>query len=136
MNKSDLKNGMIVTLRRKAERVVVGKRLFAEHGTTNILDNYNNDLTHINNCKSEDIVKVEYGGKVIWERVDWKKVPFGTKVRAWDDDEEDKVVGKFLSYDKNDEYDELPFFVFIKDSECKAKAWWFKNCEIIKEEEA
>ena len=136
MNKSDLKNGMIVTLRRGVERIIIGGCLFNEDGiTTSTLNCYNDDLTYINNCTSEDIMKIEYGGKVIWERVDWNKVPFGTKVRAWDGDEEDKVVGKFLDYDdENDE--ELPFFIFIKDSECEAKAWWFKNCEIIKEEEA
>ena len=121
MRKSDLKTGMIVTLRRRVERVIVGERLFEEEEgfMTSTLKNYNDDLTHINNCKSEDIMKIEYGGKVIWERVEWDKVPFGTKVRAWDDDE-DKV---------------LPFFIFIKDSDCEAKALWFKNCEIIKEEE-
>ena len=134
MNKSDLKTGMIVTLRRGVERVIVGKYLFDEQGdTTGTINNYNDDLTYINNCTSEDIMKIEYGGKVIWERVDWNKVPFGTKVRAWDDDE-DKVVGKFLDYDDKDN-EELPFFIFIKDSECEAKAWWYKNCEIIKEGE-
>ena len=134
MNKSDLKTGMIVTLRRGVERIIVGKYLFDEDGiTTSTLNCYNDDLTYINNCKNEDIMKIEYGGKVIWERVEWDKVPFGTKVRAWDD-EEDKVVGKFLDYDDKDD-EELPFFIFIKDSECEAKAWWFKNCEIIKEEE-
>ena len=135
MNKSDLKKGMIVTLRRGVERIIIRKCLFDEDGiTTSTLNCYNDDLTYINNCTNEDIMKIEYGGKVIWERVDWKKVPFGTKVRAWDDDEEDKVVGKFLDYDDKDN-EELPFFIFIKDSECEAKAWWFKNCEIIKEGE-
>ena len=135
MKKSDLKTGMIVTLRRGVDRVIIGERLFEEEEVfiTNTLKNYNDDLTYTNNCASEDIMKIEYGGKVIWERIDWKKVPFGTKVRAWDDDE-DKVVGKFLDYDDKDN-EELPFFIFIKDSECEAKAWWFKNCEIIKEGE-
>ena len=134
MNKSDLKNGMIVTLRREVERVIVGKYLFDEQGdTTGTINNYNDDLTYMNNCTSEDIMKIEYGGKVIWERVDWDKVPFGTKVRAWDYEEE-KLVGRFLDYDDKDG-EELPFFIFIKDSECEAKAWWFKNCEIIKEGE-
>ena len=134
MNKSDLKTGMIVTLRRGVERIIIRKCLFDEDGiTTSTLNCYNDDLTYINNCTNEDIMKIEYGGKVIWERVDWKKVPFGTKVRAWDDDEEDKVVGKFLDYDDKDD-EELPFFIFIKDSDCEAKAWWYKNCEIIKEE--
>ena len=132
MKKSDLKNGMIVTLRRGVTRVIIGKCLVDEDGiTTSTLNCYNDDLTYINNCTNEDIMKIEYGGKIIWERGDWEKVPFGTNVGAWDDDEEDKVVGKFLSYD--DENDEgLPFFVFIEDP--IAKAWWFKNCEIIKEE--
>ena len=135
MKKSDLKNGMIVTLRRGVERIIIRSCLFDEDGiTTSTLNCYNDDLTYINNCTNEDIMKIEYGGKVIWERVDWKKVPFGTKVRAWDDDEEDKVVGKFLDYDDKDN-EELPFFIFIKDSECEAEAWWYKNCEIIKEGE-
>ena len=134
MKKSDLKTGMIVTLRRGVERIIIRKCLFDEDGiTTSTLNCYNDDLTYINNCTNEDIMKIEYGGKVIWERVDWDKVPFGTKVRAWDNDEEDKVVGKFLDYDDKDD-EELPFFIFIKDSECEAKAWWYKNCEIIKEE--
>ena len=134
MKKSDLKKGMIVTLRRGVERIIIRSCLFDEDGiTTSTLNCYNDDLTYINNCTNEDIMKIEYGGKVIWERVDWKKVPFGTKVRAWDDDE-DKVVGKFLDYDDKDN-EELPFFIFIKDSDCEAKTWWFKNCEIIKEEE-
>ena len=136
MNKSDLKNGMIVTLRRGVTRVIIGKCLVDDDvNICNILENYNDDLTHMNNCKSEDIMKIIHGDKIIWERkVDWKNVPFGTKVRAWDDDEEDKVVGKFLDYDDKDD-EELPFFIFIKDSECEAKAWWYKNCEIIKEGE-
>ena len=135
MRKSDLKTGMIVTLRRRVERVIVGERLFEEEEgfMTSTLKNYNDDLTYINNCASEDIIKIEYGGKVIWERVEWDKVPFGTKVRAWDYEEE-KLVGRFLDYDDKDD-EELPFFIFIKDSDCEAKAWWFKNCEIIKEEE-
>ena len=131
MKKSDLKNGMIVTLRRGVEKIIIGGCLFNEDGiTTSTLNCYNDDLTYMNNCNSEDIMKIEYGGKVIWERVDWKKVPFGTKVRAWDNDEE-KVVGRFLSYDEDDEG--LPFLVFI---ESEREMHWFKNCEIIKEEEA
>ena len=131
MRKSDLKNGMIVTLRREVERIIVGKYLFDKQGdTTGTINNYNDDLTYINNCTSEDIMKIIHGDKVIWERVDWKKVPFGTKVRAWDDEEDDKQVCRFLCYDKND--GKLPFFVFIEGLD---KAWWFKNCEIIKEDE-
>ena len=78
MNKSDLKNGMIVVLRRGVERVIIGKCLVNDDvDICNILENYNDDLTHMNNCKSEDIMKIIHGDKIIWERkVDWKNVPF------------------------------------------------------------
>ena len=103
MNKSDLKTGMIVTLRRGVTRVIIGKCLVDDDvNICNILENYNDDLTHMNNCKNEDIMKIEYGGKVIWERVEWDKVPFGTKVRAWWEDSKVKYTGRFLAYDDND----------------------------------
>ena len=131
MKKSDLKKGMVVTLRRGAERVIIGRFLFDEEGTiTSKLDYYNDDLTYINNCTSEDIMKIEYGGEIIWERkIDWSKVPFGTKVRAWDYNDKHKLVGRFLCYDENDE--DVPFLVFIEDEK---GATWFKNCELIEEE--
>ena len=130
MNKNDLKNGMIVTLRREAERVIVGKGLFAEEGyATSTLDYYNDDLTYINNCTNEDIMKIEYGGEIIWERVEWDKVPFGTKVRAWDGDEDDKVVGRFLYYKEGYEY---PYLIFIESEEDVIS---YRYCEIIKEGE-
>ena len=68
MNKSDLKNGMIVVLRRGVTRVIIGKCLVDDDvNICNILENYNDDLTHMNNCKNEDIMKIEYGGEIIWE---------------------------------------------------------------------
>ena len=131
MNKSDLKDGMIVKLRKGVTRVVIGKYLFDEQGFTHRLDNYNNDLTHMNNCKSEDIMKIIHGDKIIWERkVDWKNVPFGTKVRAWWEDSKTKQVGKFLAYDDDDT--ELPFLVFIEHI---PDTNWYGFCEIIEEEE-
>lgn len=131
MNKSDLKDGMIVKLRKGVTRVVIGKYLFDEQGFTHRLDNYNNDLTHINNCKNEDIMKIEYGDKIIWERgVEWENVPFGTKVRVWDDDEEDdKLVGRFIYYEEGYEF---PFLVFVEDEK---EAYWYRYCEIIEEED-
>ena len=130
MKKSDLKNGMIVTLRRGVERIVIGIYLFDEQGdATGTLNCYNNDLTYINNCTSEDIMKIEYGGEIIWERkIDWKNIPFGTKVRVWED-EDDKLVGRFLAYDEDDE--DVPFLVFI---ESEREMHWFEYCEIIEEE--
>ena len=130
MNKSDLKKGMVVTLRRGAERVIIGRFLFDEEGTiTSKLDYYNDDLTYINNCTSEDIMKIEYGGKVIWERVEWENVPFGTKVRAWDCNEYDKVVGRFLYYKEGYEY---PYLVFIESEEDVIS---YRYCEIIEKGE-
>ena len=133
MNKSDLKNGMIVVLRRGVTRVIIGKCLVDDDvNICNILENYNDDLTHMNNCNSEDIMKIEYGGKVIWERgIEWKNVPFGTKVRAWwKGNEKTKQVGRFLAYDDDDT--ELPFLVFIEHI---PDTNWFDYCEIIEEEE-
>lgn len=130
MNKSDLKNGMIVVLRRGVTRVIIGKCLVDDDvNICNILENYNDDLTHMNNCKSEDIMKIIYGDEVIWERrVDWKNIPFGTKVRVWED-EDDKLVSRFLAYDEDDE--DAPFLVFI---ESEREMHWFEYCEIIEEE--
>ena len=130
MNKSDLKNGMIVVLRRGVTRVIIGKCLVDDDvNICNILENYNDDLTHMNNCKNEDIMKIIYGDEVIWERrVDWKNIPFGTKVRVWED-EDDKLVGRFLAYDEDDE--DVPFLVFI---ESEREMHWFEYCEIIEEE--
>ena len=132
MNKSDLKNGMIVTLRRGVDRVIIGERLFEEEEgfITSTLKNYNDDLTYMNNCTSEDIMKIEYGGKVIWERVEWDKVPFGTKVRVWDDDGE-VDYGRFILYDE-ETCENMPFLVFVEDEK---DVLFFKYCEIIVEEE-
>ena len=130
MRKSDLKKGMVVTLRREVERVIIGRFLFDEEGTiTSKLDYYNDDLTYTNNCTSEDIMKIEYGGKIIWERVEWDKVPFGTKVRVWDDDGE-VDYGRFILYDE-ETCENMPFLVFVEDEK---DVLFFKNCEIIKEE--
>ena len=132
MKKSDLKNGMIVTLRRGVERVIIGGVLLSyDVVICNTLDNYNDDLTHMNNCKNEDIMKIEYGDKIIWERrVDWSEVPFGTKVRAWWEDSKVKYTGRFLAYDEDDE--ELPFLVFIEHI---PDTNWYGFCEIIEEGE-
>ena len=131
MKKSDLKTGMIVTLRRGVERVIIGERLFEEEEgfITSTLKNYNDDLTYINNCTSEDIMKIEYGGKVVWERVEWDKVPFGTKVRVWDDDGE-VDYGRFILYDE-ETCENMPFLVFVEDEK---DVLFFKYCEIIGEE--
>ena len=128
MKLKDMKNGMILTLRKGYKRVVIGNRLFYEEGTLcDTLDNYNDDLTYMNNCTDNDIMKIEYGSEIIWERkLDWSKVSFGTKVRAWDYDDEYKLVGKFIAYDEDDK--KKPFLVFIED---RKDTYWFNHCELI-----
>ena len=128
MKLKDMKNGMILTLRKGYKRVVIGNRLFYEEGTLcDTLDNYNDDLTYMNNCTDNDIMKIEYGSEIIWERkLDWSKVSFGTKVRAWDYGDEYKLVGKFIAYDEDDK--KKPFLVFIEDQK---DTYWFEHCELI-----
>ena len=128
MKLKDMKNGMILTLRKGYKRVVIGNRLFYEEGTLcDTLDNYNDDLTYMNNCTDNDIMKIEYGSEIIWERkLDWSKVSFGTKVRAWDYDDEYKLVGKFIAYDEDDK--KKPFLVFIEDQK---DTYWLEHCELI-----
>ena len=128
MKLKDMKNGMILTLRKGYKRIVIGNRLFYEEGTLcDTLDNYNDDLTYMNNRTDNDIMKIEYGSEIIWERkLDWSKVSFGTKVRAWDYDDEYKLVGKFIAYDEDDK--KKPFLVFIEDQK---DTYWFDHCELI-----
>ena len=127
MNKKDLKDGMIVTLRRGDERVIIGECLFNEQGPTATLTYYNDDLTSMHNVRSDDIMKIEYGGEIIWEReTEWDNMPFGTKVRAWDYNDKYKLVGKFIAYDEDDK--KKPFLVFIEDQK---DTYWFDHCELI-----
>ena len=65
----------------------------------------------------------------IYTETDWKKVPFGTKVRVWDYNDKCKLVGRFLTYDEDDA--EMPFLIFIEEDK---DTMWFKNCEIIEED--
>ena len=84
MNKSDLKDGMVVTIRGGNQCILSGDFLFRNNFTisSTILD-YNEDLTSKKN-KHSDIVKVFSVGKEkeLWKRkeIDWDKVPVGTKV--------------------------------------------------------
>ena len=91
MNKSDLKDGMVVTLRHGEECLIVNDMLIKNNFRFNMfLEEYNEDLTH-KKSKNRDIVKVQDFNKesVLWERgkeVDWSKVPVGTKVKVSDDE--------------------------------------------------
>ena len=89
MNKSDLKDGMVVTIRGGQQCILIERNLFKNNFTLNsTLFDYNEDLTHKKN-KNNDVVKVFDIGKLkeLWKReeVDWSKVPVGTKVKVSDD---------------------------------------------------
>ena len=110
MKKSDLKDGMVVTIRGGQQCILIERNLFKNNFTLNsTLFDYNEDLTHKKN-KNNDVVKVFGIGKLkeLWEReeVDWDKVPVGTKVmvKLDFDDEYQKAIflcnnsKQFLTY--------------------------------------
>lgn len=89
MKKSDLKDGMVVTLRHGEECLIVNDMLIKNNFRFNMfLEEYNEELTH-KKSKNRDIVKVQDFNKesVLWKReeVDWDKVPVGTIVKVSDD---------------------------------------------------
>lgn len=117
MNKSDLKDGMVVELRNGGKRVVWGKDLYEIHAlkltVVNCINNYNNDLyyTFTDSKRNLDIMKVSYGDELLWERkeIDWSKMPIGIKVLVRDNLEEEwkeaifvdeSEEGKFITYDR------------------------------------
>ena len=66
----------------------------------------------------------------IYTGIEWKNVPFGTKVIGWNEGDTTKNVGKFLAYDDDDT--ELPFFIFLEQD---MRATWVARCELLNEEE-
>lgn len=152
MQKLDLKDGMVVELRKGARFMYINNYLYNEIHEYNI-SHYNNDLIHYQDIKILDIVKVyrvdvaniknifkliKLGDlltdkylKLIWERkeIDWSKVPFGTKVICWDDNKRNAKEGKFLAYKNNTYY---PFRVYIDFKDYDEEVSW-KNCELVEE---
>lgn len=144
MELKDLKNGMIVELRKGNRFIIVNNYMLGD--TWYILDGYNNDLTDKHDEKN-DIVKIyevvsgyainyilkpssDYGVKLLWERkeIDWSKVPFGTKVKCWDCDY-DILEGKFIRYKKDE--DLFKFEVLVEGEE---EIGW-KYCELVEDTE-
>lgn len=113
MNKSDLKDGMVVTIRGGQQCILIERNLFKNNFTLNsTLFDYNEDLTHKKN-KNNDIVKVFDIGKLkeLWKReeIDWNKVPVGTKVLVkfdYDDEYKEEIFlcsngyGDYLTYNR------------------------------------
>lgn len=107
MNKSDLKDGMVVTIRGGQQCILIERSLFKNDFTLNsTLFDYNEDLTHKKN-KNNDIVKVFDIGKLkeLWKReeVDWDKVPVGTKVLV-SDNENNWYEHLFINYRNNEDF--------------------------------
>lgn len=149
MQKLDLKDGMVVELRKGARLMYINNYLYNEMHEYNI-SHYNNDLIHYQDIKILDIVKVyrvdvasiknifkliKLGDiltdkylKLIWERkeIDWSKVPFGTKVICWDNNKSKAKEGKFLAYKNNTYY---PFRVYIDLEDYNEEVSW-KHCEL------
>lgn len=113
MQKSDLKDGMVVTIRGGQQCILIERNLFKNNFTLNsTLFDYNEDLTHKKN-KNNDIVKVFDIGKLkeLWKReeIDWNKVPVGTKVLVkfdYDDKYKEEIFlcsngdGDYLTYNR------------------------------------
>ena len=119
MNKSDLINGLVVTLRSGEECLVVGNMLIKNNFRFSMsLNSFNEDLTH-KESKYSDIVKVQQLNKecVLWERkeVDWSEAPVGTKV--------------LVSDSGNNWYEHL-FINYIPDEEFKFRTVGIKSRQI------
>ena len=141
MKKSDLKDGMKVKLREGSYMSALVSRgllysipesecdYYSEYLE---LKSYTDDLSHSAEEdfieKDFDIMKIyDIQDKLIWERkeVDWSKVPFGTKVKCWDDTDKEPYNGVFLEYNSDNMY---PFQVYVPKKDC---AW--ENCELAEE---
>lgn len=65
--KADLKDGMVVTYRNEWERIVYKGELVWGAGKGSKLEYFKDNLLHINE-EQMDIVKVMFGGELLWER--------------------------------------------------------------------
>ena len=140
MRKSDLKDGMIVEYRNGERKFVFENVFYGLNGFASF-ECYDDNLLAKDLTTLFDIVKVykktrdSFGSmlkdsklELIWERdeTDWSKVPFGTRVRVWDFENDIRLEGKFLGY--NEEHNH-PYNVFVDTT--KSKIW--RNCELMEE---
>ena len=128
MNKSDLKDGMVVTIRGGQQCILIERNLFKNDFTLNsTLFDYNEDLTHKKN-KNNDIVKVFNIGKLkeLWKReeVDWDKVPIGAEI-LFSSDGKKYTEGLFIKKDCDK-------FIICDDIENRLFSTW-KYCKLAEE---
>lgn len=150
MEKSDLKDGMIVEYKEGKFGLKLGARIISQNEHLE-LEDLEENLTTENELdvivRIYESVNVYFFSeindknklKLIWERpreIDWSKVPFGTKVQASDDlnKEDDDLERIFVRYEAK--LKEYPFIVAY-DTDDDAQS--FRYCKIhpdvkIKEE--
>ena len=132
MNRKDFKDGMLLQVRDGSKYYYLKGKMFYwadnnEYGDYFVSSFYYDDDLKCARDKNLDIMKIHYMDKLLWERkTDWSKVPFGAEVRAWDDKE--KVVGRFLCYNKS--HKAYPFLVFVEDEK---EANLYEHCELVEE---
>lgn len=150
MNKSDLKNGMVVELSSGAINLVLQDNRCEGLVLVNpvndrwlYLEKYNDDLTYSQRDSDDiydnDIYKIfesytkymwDSDKGLLWERdeTDWSKIPFGTKVKCWNNIEDRNAYeGKFLGYEDN--HNGVKYLVFV--SVGKVTSW--KYCKLVEE---
>lgn len=109
MNKSDLKDGMVVELRNGRKLLVMDNSLFDKKFVKEVeLDEFVDTLFYIGENNGFDIIKVyknvrpfiEINCNPIWERereIDWSKVLVGTKI-LYSYDNKEWFEGYYLNY--------------------------------------
>lgn len=65
--KASLKDGMVVEYRNGWKRIVFEYKLLSDEGIGSELEYFNEDLTYSNE-RAMDIVKVMFGGELLWQR--------------------------------------------------------------------
>ena len=134
MNRKDIKDGMLLQVRDGGKYYYLKGKMFYwadnnKYGDYFVSGFYYDDNLKCTCDKSLDIMKIYYMDELLWERgIEWDNIQFGTKVRAWDYNDEYKLVGKFIAYDEDDK--KKPFLVFIEDQK---DTYWFDHCELIEE---
>lgn len=113
MNKSDLKNGMIIVIRdnlkliiknNKIHRYKQGNAILSKLICCNLedyLEEYNDNLEHKESF-SDDIMKIyDINGNLIWERkeIDWSKIPVNTKIWVNDFKDNNWIPRHFAKYE-------------------------------------
>lgn len=131
MKKLDLKDGMVVEYRDGQKRMVFKDKLISAE-KFNKLEYYTDELINTSkSCELFDIIAV-YKPKtikglvnmlrddnlvLIWKRpeeIHWNEIPFGADVLVRDENDQEWIAAKFLSYKQGNYY---PFEVYV-DNKC------------------